>query len=485
VDNSKDLAVLLGSRHPLVLAETGEEERFMERLRAAAVSLDLPVWLWSATTGLARDGHPPQYRTQPALRALDFVAHVEAPGVYVFADAHHALEDPLVVRRLKEVAQAARPGQTLVLTAPAHSVPPELDGLAHRWRLLPPDRTELGRLVDAVGDDLGRRGMPAVPGSAERNALVDALAGLTLREAERLLLAAAEDGSLDAADVAAVRTQKAELLLGDGILELVATDGMTLDSVGGFDSLKQWLGIRDRARDAAAAGLDPPRGMLLTGVPGCGKSFVAKAVAGSWHLPLILLDPARLYGKYVGESEERLASSLAKVEAMAPVVLWIDEIEKGFATGGDGDGGISRRLLGTFLRWMQERPGEVFMVATANDVSALPPELLRKGRFDEVFFVDLPDEESRTEILRLHLAQRRLDPDAFPLDVLAKATDGFSGAEIEQAVVGALYRAFAADAEPGADDLMDEIAGTVPLSVARAEDVARLRSWAEQRAVRA
>ena len=485
MDNSRDLAVLLESRHPLILAETGEEERFLALVRRAAAELELPVWLWSATTGLAREGHPAQYHTRPAVRALDFISFLDAPGVFVFADAHPALEDPLVVRRVKEVAQAAAAGKTLVLTAPSHRVPPELAGLAHRWRLRPPDNDELRSLIEATLEDFRRRGFGVTIAGNDIAALVEALSGLTVREAERLLLGAADDGILDGNDVASVRSGKAELLLGDGILELVATDGMTMEAVGGFDHLKQWLAIRSKAAAAEAAGLDPPRGMLLTGIPGCGKSFVAKAVAGSWGLPLILLDPARLYGKYVGESEQRLDSALAKVEAMSPVVLWIDEIEKGFAVGGEGDGGISRRLLGTFLRWMQERPGEVFMVATANDVGSLPPELLRKGRFDEVFFVDLPGDEAREQIVRLHLARRDLDPETFPIELLAKSADGFSGAEIETAVVGALYRAFADDAALTTDDLLAEIAGTVPLSVARAEDIARLRAWADQRAVKA
>ena len=235
--------------------------------------------------------------------------------------------------------------------------------------------------------------------------------------------------------------------------------------------------------DDALPGLDPPRGVLLTGVPGCGKSLVAKTLAHTWGLPLVLLDPSRLYSKYIGESEQRLSAALSTVEAMAPAVLWIDEIEKGLASSGDADGGVSKRLLGTFLRWMQERSGDVFMVATANDVSALPPELLRRGRFDEIFFVDLPGTDERAEILTIHISKRGQNPGHFDLPGLVAGSEGFSGAELETVVVGALYRAFADEDNLTTDSLMKELAATVPLSVSRREDIAALRAWADGRAV--
>jgi SpoVK/Ycf46/Vps4 family AAA+-type ATPase len=254
-----------------------------------------------------------------------------------------------------------------------------------------------------------------------------------------------------------------------------------------LEGLKGWLDLRTRAiQDPGAArraGLEPPRGILLTGVPGCGKSLAAKALAATWNRPLVLLDPARVYRKYVGESEQRLAGALETAEAMAPIVLWIDEIEKAFATAGDGDGGVSRRLLGSFLRWMQDRADGVFIVATANDVKALPPEFLRKGRFDEMFFVDLPGPDARRDILRLHIRERNMEPDAFDLERLTAITNGFSGAEIEAIVVGGLYRAFAAEEPPETGHLGAEAAATVPLSRSRREDVARLRAWAAGRAV--
>jgi SpoVK/Ycf46/Vps4 family AAA+-type ATPase len=365
-------------------------------------------------------------------------------------------------------------------------MPPELAGLALPWKLDPPGKEELGRLVTRSLENFRARSIPVSLDDASIATLVDALRGLSLTEAEGLLEeAAARDGVVSVEDIAFVRGAKAERIGSSGVLELVEADLGTLEDVGGLDALKDWLHLRGRAMEpeAASFGLQPPRGILITGVPGCGKSLVAKTLARTWDRPLVLLDPGRIYAKYVGESEQRLAEALEAVEAMAPVVLWIDELEKGFATSGDGDGGVSKRVLGTFLRWMQDRPDGIFIAATCNDVRALPPELLRKGRFDEIFFVDLPSAEERRQILRLHLAGRHRDPGAFALDELVEGTEGFTGAEIEAAIVGALYRAYAAGTDLTTEEIQAELAATVPLSRSRAEDVAGLRAWARERAV--
>jgi AAA+ superfamily predicted ATPase len=489
VDNSADLRVLLRSQNPLIFVETRDEQRFLALLCRVAEGLGLPVWTWSAARGLARNGHEAVYRTMDPRMALAFVTDVPDPGIFVFADAHHAIADPVVLRSVKDTAQQADRDQTLVLTGPDRTVPPELEGLAVPWTLRPPDEKELARLVRRTVEDLALRNMAAEIGAKAEADLVTALRGVTLSDAERLLQRAVlRDGALGPDDVAYVRSAKAELLNADGVLELIASHSGTLEDVGGLDHLKSWLEIRGAVMAesrTASAGLDPPRGILLTGVPGCGKSLIAKALANSWGRPLVLLDPSRLYGRYVGESEQRLDGALATVGAMAPIVLWIDEIEKGFAVGGDGDGGVSRRLLGTFLRWLQDRTEGVFVVATANDVGALPPELLRKGRFDEIFFVDLPGLTARREILAHHLRTRNHDPAEFDLDKLTEITSGFSGAEIEAVVVGALYRAFGAGGSLTTEELVAEVQHTVPLSISRAEDVSRFRAWASGRAVSA
>jgi hypothetical protein len=486
VDSVADLKVLLASRYPLVLADEQDEQRFMDLLRSASAELRLAVWVWSATRGLARDGMAPQYGTAEPATALQFVAGLTDPGVFAFLDPAPLLRDPVTVRRIKELAQGTRGGTSLVFAGANLEAPPELDGLAVPWSMPPPSRDELETLVRDTVRQLTERNLAVGLDDDGIRELAESVRGLSASAAVRLVQQAAfSDGRLDASDLPGVRAAKAQLLDTDGPLELVQSAG-TLDLVGGMARLKEWLAIRARAMlpEAAAAGIDPPRGVLLTGVPGCGKSLVAKTVSGAWGLPLLLLDPARLYGPYVGQSEQRLQSALDSAEAMSPAVLWVDEIEKGFSGGPEsGDSGVSTRLLGTFLRWMQDRPPGVFIVATANEVTSLPPEFLRKGRFDEIFFVDLPTAPEREAIFRLHLARRAHDPAGFDLPGLAAATDGFSGAEIEAAVVGASYRAFAAGRPLGAADLSAEIAQTVPLSRSRAEDLRALREWAAGRAV--
>jgi hypothetical protein len=479
MDNAADLKVLLASQYPLLVVATDEEPRFLEVLRSGADELDMPVWTWSVAQGLVRDGQQPQYQSADPNRALSFVAEVTTPGAFVFADANPLLKDPVAVRRIKELAQGQRRGQTIILTAPHPELPEELEGIAHRWRLRPPGKQELVGLVRSTVRQLADRGFPVLVGNERIEQMADALRGITLGEAARLIRQQVlEDGTL--ASIPALRAAKAELLNTDGVLEIIEANAGTLDEVGGLDGLKSWLRLRKIALDTPE--LDPPKGILLTGVPGCGKSLIAKALARSWGLPLVLLDPSRLYDKYIGESERRLDSSLRTIEAMAPAVLWIDEIEKGFSIS-TSDGGVARRLLGTYLRWMQDHTGEIFTVATANEIGALPPELLRKGRFDQIFFVDLPDADSRCEIFRVHLAKRGVDPERLDIDHLIDATTGFSGAEIETAIVGARYRA-AADGGPLTLAQLDaELSTTVPLSVTRAEDITALRAWARDRAM--
>ena len=486
MDSTDDLRLLLVSRHPLIVAAMEDESRFMAFVRRAAQLCGFPVWTWSVTQGLRRDGMTMQMGTQDPKQALAFIAAVTGAGVFVLNDIRPALADPSVARRIKEIALAARPGQSIVITGPTAEVPLELEGIALSWTLEPPSKEEVGALVRRVVADLTARSFAVAIGEPEVAGLVEAVQGLSLPEAERLILRAAlADGALEVSDVAAVRSAKAELLESDGVLELISTDVGDLDDVGGMDNLKKWLAIRGRGFEQGAKefGLEPPRGVLLTGVPGCGKSLVAKTLARTWGMPLVLLDPGSIYGSFVGESEARLRSALDTVEAMAPVVVWVDEIEKGFAAGsGSGDSGVSQRVLGTFLRWMQERPPGVFLVATSNDVEKLPPELLRRGRFDEIFFVDLPRPDERRSVFELHLRKRRRDPAAFDIGALVGASDGFSGAEIEGAIVGAMYRAYSAGTELATQDVLTELAQTTPLSRTRAEDIVTMRMWAQGRA---
>jgi MoxR-like ATPase len=483
-----ELRSLLLSRHHLIVARADDEARFMDYLRAAASGAGLPVWTWSATRGLVRDGLSSQPNTTVVGGAIGFIAEIDGPGVFVFHDVGHALEDHATLRAIKERALEGTPDQTLVLTGAAISVPDELRGLALLWTLEPPSDAEVQRLVAETMEELRIRHFAKIElPEARVRELADSLKGLSLPEAQRLILRAAlEDGRLDAGDLPRMREAKAELLAEDGVLSLVPTQEGGLDHVGGLETLKEWLALRGRgfAPEAKSYGLDSPRGVLLIGVPGCGKSLVAKTLARTWGMPLVSLDPGAIFGSFVGESEARLRRALNAIESMAPVVVWVDEIEKGFAASASArDGGVSQRVLGGFLRWLQERHGDVFLVATCNDVESLPPELLRRGRFDETFFVDLPGPPERHAILRLHLARRRRDPDSLDLAKLVTLTDGFSGAELEGIVVGALYRAFASGRELDDGFLQEEASQTAPLSRTRAEDIARLRAWSEGRSV--
>jgi SpoVK/Ycf46/Vps4 family AAA+-type ATPase len=317
--------------------------------------------------------------------------------------------------------------------------------------------------------------------------LLSHLRGLTFFEVKKIVTQAViEDGRLDRADLATVLDAKKRAIQRSGVLDYYPADESLAD-VAGLTNLKGWLRKRKNAfvnpEEAKKFGLTAPKGLLLLGVQGCGKSMCAKAVAAEWQLPLIRLDPSSLYNKFVGESERNLRRAIKTAEQMAPIVLWIDEIEKAFGGQESGDSGTSSRIFGTFLSWLNDKKESVFVIATANDISRLPPELLRKGRFDEIFFVDLPDEEVRKEIFAVHLGRRDRPVQAFDLEALAAATEGFSGAEIEQVVLSALYSAFSLGEDLSDALLIEEARTTRPLSVTMGEKIEELRSWARDRAV--
>jgi len=311
------------------------------------------------------------------------------------------------------------------------------------------------------------------------------LAGLTATDARRLARMAVADGALSKSDIAAVMTAKYQLLDQGGVLHF-EHDTLSFAQVAGLERLKRWLAQRRAAflDPKANPALDVPKGILLLGVQGCGKSLAAKAAAGLFGVPLLRLDFGALYNKYYGETERNVREALKTAEVMAPCVLWLDEIEKGIASGGQDDG-LSKRVLGTLLTWMAERRSPVFLAATANDIEQLPPELLRKGRFDEIFFVDLPTANARAEIFGIQLRARQLDPGPFDHAAVVAATEGFSGAEVEQVVVAALYSAHARHEKLATHHLLEEIRQTRPLSVVMAERVRALREWASGRTVSA
>jgi len=459
-------------------------------LRRLTIQLNIPLYLWTPVDGLTRpplkDGSPED--RQP-LQALAQVAAARDDGLYLFKDLHKYLEDPAVLRRLRDLAPALTRGRrALILTAPHLNLPPEIKAIAAPFKLDLPTLDELKILVrNTTRDLIAQRKIKVALAPDDLDRLAESLRGLTLFEAERALTRAImEDMALTRADLQRIIEIKKEVIEREGLLDVWPR----LDdfgAVGGLKNLKAWLERRRRAftPQAREFGLDPPKGILLLGVQGCGKSLCAKAVAKQWELPLLKLEPGRLYDKFIGESEKNLERALDVAARLAPVVLWIDEIEKGFAavSQAESDAGLSKRIFGRLLAWLQDRPAPVFVATTCNDILSLPPEMMRKGRFDEIFFVDLPNPEERGEIFAIHLKKRKRDPAAFNLPALGEASDGFSGAEIEQAIVSALYAAFAAGSDLTTDLLLRELKATRPLSVVRAEEVASLRAWASSRTV--
>ncbi len=485
-----DLAALLRSRVPLVVLETRDEARAVAQVLQAArqTTPPPPVFEWAATRGLKRidaDVGPAQGFNAAPEKVLTFLLDA-IPGVYVMLDLHPYLTEPTLIRLIKDICLGydACP-RTLVLVSAEVELPEEVDHLAARVELAYPDVAERRALVDEVA-----RAWVAETGTAVRAdeasvaLLVENLAGLPVSDVRRLARAAIyDDGAVTAEDVPLVAKAKYELLERSGVLTF-EHDPAGIGDLAGMSRVKDWLEIRRPAFDGSAPALDPPRGILLLGVQGCGKSLAAKVASKVLGVPLLRMDLASVHDKYVGESERRLRESLEAAVVMSPCVVWIDEIEKALATS-DGDAGSSQRILGTFLTWLAEREGRVFVVATANDISRLPPELIRKGRFDETFFVDLPTLEVRAEVFRIHARSRGIELSDDAVHALALATEGFSGAEIEQVVVSAAYAAHADGSSVTAQHLLREASATRPLSVVMAEQVQALREWARSRTVAA
>lgn len=447
-----------------------------------------PLFRWSVTDGLQRvdlDLAPQRHNVEPAA-VLGQIRAVEQPGLYALLDFHPYLKDPVNIRLLKDIAvDGVKTGKTILLISHEIELPAELRSFSAHFKMKLPGAEQRKQAIEALIAEHRKQnpGQEIAVDPEALDLLVRNLRGLTLADTQRLARSAIyDDGAITANDLQSVMQAKYELLNRDGVLSY-EYDTAAFGDVAAFRQLKVWLNQRKLAFSSnRPEKLDPPKGILLIGVQGCGKSLAAKAAAGVFGVPLLRLDFGTLYNKYHGETEKNLRASLQTAEVMSPCVLWIDEIEKGLATGQD-DSGTSRRVLGTFLTWMAERDSAVLVVATANNISELPPELVRKGRFDEIFFVDLPSPTARGEILSIHLGKRELDAGQFDLPQLVDLTDGFSGAEIEQGIVSALYAAHSLGQELQTVHLASEFRRTQPLSVVMAERVAALRAWAQGRTV--
>ena len=485
----KDLTLLVKSSAPLIVIETEEERRVIDLMRRLVTKVWMPLFRWTVTEGLTRlDLDIANFGNEPdsAGEMLRSLKAAKEPGLYVLFDLDPFLNDPVNQRLMREIAlRQGSVEHVLILVSAQVDLPDSLSGIASQLSLAMPDQAALEQLVKDEAFAWSRRheGRRVKVNARSMSMLVNNLVGLTLRDARQLTRNAIyNDGAIGDSDLPRVMQAKFDLLNRGGVL-CFEYETARFQDVAGLVRLKHWIAQRQRVfHGDAPPGLDPPKGILLLGVQGCGKSLAAKAVAGGFEVPLLRLDFGTLYNKYHGETERNLRRSLETAAVMAPCVLWIDEIEKGVSTS-DSDGGTSQRVLGTLLTWMAERKERVFVVATANNIDALPPELLRKGRLDEIFFVDLPDEPTRSALFEIHLRGRDQVPDEFDLDALARASDGFSGAEIEQAIVAALYSAHAQDRPLATDLVMEELRLTRPLSVTMSEHVGRLRAWAKDRTV--
>ncbi len=485
--DKKDLELLIMGHTPILQIESHEEKRALDMLVHIAVANRLPVYQWSVTEGLKRldiDLGTQRHNADPA----DVLGHIKSSsveGIFVLLDFDPYLSDPTNTRFIKEIAMKFDGSRNkLVFISHKIEMPMSLNHSVVRFDLSLPNEEALIKIIQEEARKWQHESGQKV--SLDKKSvlrIVSNLKGLTFKDARRLIRnAIVNDDAITDSDVDEIMQAKYRLLNRDDVISF-EYDTARFGDVGGMSRLKQWLHQREKVFHGQGRQheVDSPKGLLLLGVQGCGKSLAAKAVAGIWKVPLLRFDFAALYDKYIGESEKNLRATLKTAELMAPCVLWIDEIEKGISGGNDE--GTSRRILGALLTWLAENRARVFVVATANNIDALPPELIRKGRLDEIFFVDLPREDVRKQIFHIHLEKRKVAIDDINMDEVARACDGFSGAEIEQVIVSALYAVRAGDAEMNTRYLLDEIAATRPLSVVMDEKITQLRQWAAHRTV--
>ncbi len=482
-DLSRDIDVCLRARVTLLLLATGEDGRMLELLGRLCQRSKRSLFLWDHADHFRKvvGSEPEPQAARDPLSALEAIEKSQGESLYLLRDFHQCWKNqPQVIRKLRNVAQALKyTRSSIIVSAPSGSLPEELKDDAVVIDVPPPDEGELEAILQHLEKTPGVR---VELDQRSRKRLIDLALGLSANQAQRVFSKALITGGvLDESDLEVVAQEKREIIRDSGALEFSVVSE-TIDDVGGLEVLKNWLRQRELAftEEARAYGLPSPKGMALIGIPGSGKSLSAKMVASLWQLPLIRLDVGALFGGLVGESEANTRKALQLVEAVAPCVLWIDEMEKALSVG-DGDGGTGRRVLGSLLTWMQDKKRPIFIVATANDIERMPPELLRRGRFDEIFFLDLPNQTERVAIFAVHLRKHGRNPDDFDLEALARAAEGYVGAEIEQSVIDGLFRAYSDPKSFGREmtdaDIEAALHHLVPMSRAQREHIQYLRSW--------
>jgi hypothetical protein len=486
-----ELTLLIKSKYPVIFVESIDEEYVVNELRQIASQLGLIFYQWSVTGGLQRGfNENPYYQTgDPNNMIKTILSLIKSDrfgsGLFVLKDFDKHLENSIILRLFKDLVNLIRNTKnTIVLLGPQYSLPRDIEPEAAHILGGYPDEQEIasvlkGMFHELIQDEKGRISLTV----DETQMIIKSLKGLSIQQIRNVIHQCfIDDRLIDIKDLRTVESYKKKLFDQEGLLEFCITEDK--ENIANFGNLKRWLNERKESFTGTTSSLPPPRGALLMGVQGCGKSLSIKAIAKELGLPLYRLDIGRLYGQYIGQTEQNLGRALATVDKLSPLCLWIDEIEKGFAaSAGESDGGGSQRVLGTFLTWMQERKSRCFLAATANDIYRLPPEFLRKGRFDEIFFVDLPGQDTRMSLFSIHLRKRGLDPEKFDCELLAERAADFSGAEIEQAIISALYRASSRKEPVSTALILEQIGLTKPLALLKQEEISSLREWAKERTV--
>ena len=488
----KDIEHLMRARYPLIYILSSEEKRVEKSIadvlhaREREKNYKTKIYTWSVTEGV-RLGKEPQGDSKDPLKALRFVVEAKADerAVFILRDLHAYLKNPEVVRLLRDIGRKLKEElKTVFLISPLLAIPPELDKEVAVVEYPLPELLEIDAIFDRVSRNTGAK----IPSGQEREHVVEAALGLTADEAEGVFAKSLVQtgGSFD---IDVILSEKERIVRKSGVLEFFRTQEK-MDNIGGLDVLKGWLRKRQSAfsEEARQFGLPRPKGILMIGIPGGGKSLTAKAVGAAWRLPLLRLDVGKIFAGIVGSSEENMRRAIQMAEAVAPSILWVDELEKGFSGTGssnNSDAGTAARVFGSFITWLQEKTSPVFVIATANNVDELPPEMMRKGRFDEIFFVDLPTLPERKEIVAIHIKRRGRDPEQFNLDLISEKSEGMTGAEIEQAIVSALFDEYDRNGKTGvltSEGVLHSLQETVPLSRTMKEKIAALRNWCKTRA---
>lgn len=486
-----ELTLLIKSKYPVVFVESIDEEYVVNQLREIASQSGLIFYQWAVTTGLQRGYQEgPYYQTGDPEKMIRTVLSLiksdrSESGLFVLKDFDKHLESSLILRLFKDLVNLIKNTKnTIVIVGPEYNLPKDIEPEAAHIVGGYPDEKEIASVLKGIFNELIKNEKGRISLTVDEiQKIIKSLKGLSVQQIRNVIHQCfIDDHLIDIKDLNTIESCKKKLFDQEGLLEFCITENK--ENIANFDNLKRWLNERKESFIRETSSLPPPRGVLLMGVQGCGKSLAVKAVAKELGLPLYRLDIGRLYSQYIGQTEQNLRKALATTNKLSPLCLWIDEIEKGFAaSAGESDGGVSQRVLGTFLTWMQERKSKCFLAATANDIYRLPPEFLRKGRFDEIFFVDLPDQEIRTSLFVIHLRKRGLNPEKFDCNLLAEKAADFSGAEIEQAIISALYRASSKKEPISTNHILEQIRLTKPLALLKQEEITSLREWAEERTI--